>query len=56
MNKFMRLFALLLVVVAIVLVVLAFEFGGHEKAPQTAVAPNPPIKHPRPDTRRKRMP
>src|SRR5690625_4055989 len=30
MNKFMRLFALLLVVVAIVLVILAFQMGGND--------------------------
>lgn len=41
MNKFMRLFALLLVAVAIVLVVLAFKYGGHEATPRTVTSAPP---------------
>lgn len=41
MNKFMRLFALLLVVVAIVLVVLAFQVGGHDDKVAQAPSSHP---------------
>lgn len=46
MNKFMRLFALLLVVVAIVLVVLAFQMGGNDEKVAQAPSRQPAAAHP----------